>query len=126
MIQSKPMYAITYHKPEKLVRLAWLPGTEGMTDQDFKEVLEIFAESGLQHGAQRLMIDASEFKYRPSAEILAWRGKVTVAKYNQAGVKKVAWVWPVNTPSNRPDSAQAQYENRFCSTEEEALAWIMA
>ena len=126
MMDSAAMYSITYHKPEKLVRLTWLAGTAGMTDQDFKETLEAFAESALQHRAQRLMIDVREFKHRPSAEILAWRDDVTVGKYNLAGVKKLVWVWPGSIPSNMPTSQKAKYENRYCSTEADALAWIVA
>jgi hypothetical protein len=125
MVHSKPMYSISYHKPEKFARLTWLAGTEGMTDKDFKEVLEVFAESALQHSTERLMIDVRQFKHRPSAEILAWRDDVTVGKYNRAGVKRLVWVWPGSTPSNMPTSERAQYENRYCSSEEEALHWIM-
>jgi len=124
MIDSRQMYSISYHKAERLVRLTWLAGTAGMTDQDFKETLEAFAESALQHRAQRLIIDVREFKHRPSAEILAWRDEVTVPKYNQAGVTKVAWVWPGFTPSNKPTSDKDKFENRYFSTEAEALAWV--
>jgi len=126
MTDSAPMYSISYHKPERLVRLTWLAGTAGMTDQDFKETLEAFAESALQHRAQRLVIDVRAFRYRPSAEILAWRDNVTVGKYNRAGVKKVAWVWPGNLPSDMPTSANDKYENRYYSTEAKALAWVVA
>lgn len=126
MIKRKPMYSIIYHKPEKLARLTWLDGTEDMTDKDFKEVLEVFAESALQHSTERLLIDVREFKHRPSAEILAWRDDVTVRKYNRAGVKKLAWIWPGTTPSNKPTSNEAQYQNRYFSTEQEAFSWILA
>jgi hypothetical protein len=126
MVHSTPMYSISYHRPEKLVCLTWLAGTSGMTDQDFKETLEVFAESALQHEAERLLIDVREFTHRPSAEILAWRDNVTVSKYNRAGVKKLAWVWPGNIPSNMPTSKNAKYENRYCSTESEAFSWILA
>jgi len=124
MIYGAPMYSISYHKPERFVRLKWLAGTEGMTDQDFKETLEAFAESALQHRAQRLIIDVREFKHRPSAEVLAWRDDVTVSKYNRAGVNMVAWVWPGNTPSNKPTSKNDKFENRYFATEAEALAWV--
>ena len=126
MTLSAPMYSISYHKPEKFARLTWLSGTVGMTDQDFKETLEVFAESAVQHGVERLMIDVREFRHRPSAEILAWRDDVTVGKYNRAGVKKLVWAWSGNIPSNMPASENAKYENRYCSTEAEALAWIVA
>jgi hypothetical protein len=36
MLNDAPMYSISYHKPERLVRLTWLSGTAGLTDQDFK------------------------------------------------------------------------------------------
>src|SRR5689334_1405470 len=104
MIDSPAMYSISYHKPERLVRLTWLGGTAAMTDQDFKETLEAFAESALQHRAQRLVIDVREFEHRPSREVLAWRDEVTVEKYNRAGVRKVVWVWPGSVASSMPDS----------------------
>ena len=122
---TDPMYSITYHKTEKLARLTWLPGTEGMTDEDFRETLEVFAESARQHEAKRLIIDVREFKHRPSTEILAWRDRVTVPKYNQAGVEKQAWVWPGETSSMKPSSEGKNYDERYCSTEDEALAWVM-
>ncbi len=118
------MYSIRYHKPEKFLCLTWLPGTAAMTDQDFKEALEVFAEGAVQHRAQRLMIDVTEFKHRPSTEVLTWRDQVIVPKYNEAGVKKVAWVWP----GERADVATGEgtrYTNRYFSSEEEALAWIV-
>ena len=124
MIDRAPMYSMTYHKPERLVRLTWLAGTAGMADQDFKETLETFAESALQHRAQRLIIDVREFKHRPSPEISAWRDDVVVPKYNRAGVKKIAWVWPGTTPSNEPTSEKDKFENRYFATEAEALAWV--
>jgi hypothetical protein len=126
MLKSQPMYSISYHKPEKLVWLIWLAGTESMTDQDFKETLETFAESALQHRAERLIIDVRQFKYRPSPATLAWRDDVTVGKYNEAGVRKLVWVWPGEVPSAMPTNAKVRYENHYCASEAEALAWITA
>jgi len=119
-----PMYSMIYHKPEHLVRLKWLAGTAGMMDADFKETLEAFAETAIQHKAHRLLIDVSEFKHRPSPEVGAWRDEVIIPKYNKAGVKKIAWVWPMNTPSNGPTSPKDKFENHYFATEAEALAWV--
>ena len=123
MVNHPPMYSISYYKPQRLVRLDWLPGTADMTDQDFKGALEAFAESILQHSAQRLIVDMREFRHRPSAEVLAWRDDVIVSKYNKAGVKKVAWVWPGVT-GDMSTSKDDRFENHYCSTESEALAWV--
>ena len=119
---TDPMYSLSYHKRDKFLRLTWLSGTEGMTDQDFKESLEVFAEGALQHHASRLMIDMREFRGRPSAEILAWRDDVTVPKYICAGTKKIAWLWPGTAGE---DKTATQYENRYFDTEGEALGWVL-
>lgn len=119
---SKPLYSISYDKPKSFVRLTWLSGTEGMTDQDFKESLEVFAEGALQHHARHLLVDMREFKGRPSAEILAWRDDVTVPKYIRAGTKKIAWLWP---EMSGEDNTATEYENRYFDTEGEALAWVL-
>jgi tagatose-1,6-bisphosphate aldolase non-catalytic subunit AgaZ/GatZ len=118
------MYSMAYHKPEHLVRLKWLAGSAGMTDEDFKETLEAFADTAIQHKAKRLLIDVLEFKHRPAPEVMAWRDEVVVPKYNRAGVKKIAWVWPGKTPSNQPTSEKDKFENRYFPTEAEALAWV--
>jgi len=123
---SNPMYSITWHKPEKLLRLIWLEGTEGMTDDDFREVLEVFADGAIYHKATRLVIDVRQFKHRPSKEILSWRDRVTVPKYNKAGTKRLAWIWPGDVSSMKPSSQGRSYEERYFSTEEEALAWLTA
>jgi len=123
MIQSAAMYSIRYHKPEKFVCLTWSPGTAGMTDQDFKEALEVFADGALQHHAERLMIDMTEFRGRPGEKVLTWRDEVIVPKYNRAGVKKIAWVWPGEAGATATGEG-TQYTNRYFPSEREALEWI--
>jgi hypothetical protein len=121
---SNPMYSITWHKSEKLLRLTWLEGTEGMTDEDFRDVLEVFADGAIYHKATRLAIDVRHFKFRPSKEILAWRDKVTVPKYNKAGTKRQAWIWPGDVSNMKSSTKRGSYDERYFSTEEEALAWL--
>jgi hypothetical protein len=124
MTTTEPMYSITWHKPEKLLRLTWLGGTAGMTDEDFRATLEAFADAAVHHGATRLVIDVRQFKHRPSKEVLAWRDRVTVTKYNKAGAKRQAWIWPGDVSSMKPSSEGRNYEERYFSTEDEALAWV--
>jgi len=37
MALGERVYSINHFKTESIVELTWLPGTQGMTDQDFKE-----------------------------------------------------------------------------------------
>ena len=120
-----PLYSITWHKPEKVLRLTWLDGTASMDDGDFRDALEAYADSAIGHQAERLIIDVRQFKYRPSREILAWRDEVTVPKYNRAGVKRLAWVWPGDVSSMKPSSAARQYDEKYFVSEDAALGWVV-
>jgi hypothetical protein len=55
---------------------------------------------------------------------MKWRDDVIVPKYHKAGVKKIAWVWPGAAPGNEPAGGKDKIENRYFSTEAQALAWV--
>lgn len=120
------LYAITWHRSERLLILTWLEGTASMSDDDFRETLEVFADGAIHHQAARLLIDVREFQHRPSPQILGWRDAVTVPKYNQAGVQRLAWIWPGDVSSMKPSSAQRTYDERYLATEDEAITWLTA
>jgi hypothetical protein len=124
MALSERVYSIHHFKTERLVELTWLPGTKGMTDQDFKEDLIVFAEAALQHRASRLIIDMRQFMGRPSEEVGAWRDDVIVPKYEKAGVKKIAWIWP--GVSSDETGTGAAYQQRYFEGRDEAVNWCMA
>jgi hypothetical protein len=124
MAVSERVYSMNYFKTERLVELTWLPGTKGMTDQDFKEDLLVFAEAALQHRASRLIIDMRQFMGQPSAEVGAWRDDVIVPKYEKAGVKKIAWIWP--GVSADETGTGAGYQQRYFEARDEAINWCVA
>jgi hypothetical protein len=117
-------YSINYFKTEGLVELTWLPGTQDMTDQDFKQSLCVFTEGALQPRAKRLIIDMRQFKGRPTAEVGAWRDDVIVPKYEKAGVKKIAWIWPGVSGDEMGEGAA--YQQRYFATRDEAINWCVA
>jgi hypothetical protein len=124
MTLSERVYSINYFKTESIVELTWLSGTQGMTDQDFKEGLNVFAEAALQHRAKNLIIDMRQFMGRPSAEVGAWRGDVIVPKYEKAGVKKIAWIWPGMSADEA--GTGAAYQQRYFAARDEAINWCAA
>jgi hypothetical protein len=124
MTLSERVYSINYFKTESIVELTWLSGTQGMTDQDFKEGLNVFAEAALQHRAKNLIIDMRQFMGRSSAEIGAWRDDVIVPKYEKAGVKKIAWIWPGMSADEA--GTGAAYQQRYFAARDEAINWCAA
>jgi len=126
MIASEPIYSIAYRRPEKLVELTWLPGTQSMTDEDFKDTLSAFAECALQHRVRCLIIDMREFRHHPSSEVQEFRDAVIVPKYLKAGVKKLAWIWPGESDDRMTEGEGGAYENRYFGTHDEAISWLTA
>jgi len=99
-------------------------GNTGDDRPDFKEVLCVFAEGALQHRAKRLIIDMRQFMGRPSDQVGAWRDEVIVPKYEKAGVKKIAWVWP--GVSSDEMGTGTGYQQRYFATRDEAINWCVA
>jgi hypothetical protein len=78
----------------------------------------------LQHRARCLIIDMRQFMARPSAEVGAWRDEVIVPKYEKAGVKKIAWVWPGVSPDEM--ATGSSYQQRYFGARDEAINWCAA
>lgn len=124
MALAEPVYSINYFKNEKLLELVWLPGTQNMTDQDFKEALLVFADGALQHHSERLVIDMRQFMARPSEQVGEWRDDVIVPMYVKAGVKKIAWVWPGVSADDM--GTGSSYQQRYFAGRDEAINWSVA
>jgi len=122
---SAPIYSVTHYKKEGVLRLTWLPGTKNINDEDFRDALWVFADSATRHRSHRLIIDMREFFGRPSDKILAWRDEVIVPMYFEAGVKKIAWIWPGQTENMITTGEKGSYENQYFETEDKAIAWLI-
>lgn len=89
-----------------------------------RDTLEAFADAAIAHRAERLVIDVRRFKHRPSAEVLAWRDEVSVDKYQQSGVQRLAWIWPGDVSTMQPSSDRRTYDEKYHAGEDDALNWV--
>jgi len=66
-----------------------------------------------------------QFMGRPSAEVGTWRDDVIVPKYEKAGVKKIAWIWP--GVSGDEMGEDAAYQQRYFAARKRSIgAWRAA
>jgi hypothetical protein len=61
-----------------------------MTDDGFKQTLQILADQGLKVRPKFMIIDATEFFRRPGERTMTWRDEHIVPLYNDAGIEKFA------------------------------------
>jgi hypothetical protein len=101
-----------------------------MGDDGFKETLTVLAEQGLQVRPDYMIIDATEFFHDLGEGILAWRDEHIVPLYNQAGVKKFAFLASSRAPATvekgtepAPDGPAA-FPTGWFETRERLYAWL--
>ena len=79
---------IVNHERWKTLELSWLSSTSEMSDDGFKETLELFAAEGERAKPAYIIIDATEFHHELGDGVLEWRDQAIIPRYNAARVKK--------------------------------------
>lgn len=119
------------HERWRTVELRWLPTTRDMTDEGFKETLELLASAGERLRPQYMLIDATEFQHQLGEGVLAWRDENITPRYSSAGVTKFAFLVPDGAPgtveSGGPPSVEgrATFPTGWFSTRERAYQWLV-
>lgn len=121
---------ITYHPQWNALELKWGPQTRSMSDDGFKETLQLLADQGQKVRPKSMIIDATEFFHRPSEGTLAWRDENIVPLYNDAGIERFAFLTTAGTPGTvekggepRPDGPAA-FPTAWFETKERMYAWL--
>ena len=121
---------ILHHEGWQTLELRWLPGKE-MTDDGFKDTLVLLAEAGERLRPRFMIIDATEFRHEVSDGVLEWRDREIIPRYNAAGVKKFAFLWPGGTPGTveaggTPEpEGPASFPTGWFTGRERAYQWLM-
>lgn len=104
---------------------------KSLLHDEFKKSVEKVANITLEHKCKRLMVDATNFKYVASNDVLAWHDTEIVPKYAKAGVKKIAFIQPASFFTElstkkifEQEKAASEMKQQFFKTESDALAWL--
>jgi hypothetical protein len=86
------------HEEDGILELRWLSSTAAMTDDQFKETLELFAGQAEQAQRPFLLIDSTEFLHAIGQGVREWRDREIIPRYNAAGTSKFAFLVPEGFP----------------------------
>jgi len=121
---------ITHHPQWNTLELKWGPQTRSMSDGGFRETLTVMADHGLKVRPDFMIIDATEFLHDVGEGTLAWRDEHIVPLYNQAGVKKFAFLATSRAPGTvekgtepAPDGPAA-FPTGWFETRERLYTWL--
>jgi len=121
---------IVNHEPWHTLELRWLPTTRDMTDEGFKETLDLLAGAGERLRQPFMLIDATEFHHQLGEGVLAWRDEHIIPRYNSAGVTRFAFLVPEGAPGTVESGATpaveggATFPTGWFSTRERAYQWL--
>ena len=119
------------HDEWHTLELKWLPRTRELKDDGFKETLELFAAEGERAKPDYMIIDAIEFGHELGDGVLEWRDREIIPRYNGAGVKKFAFIWPegmsgtVESGSTPAPEGPANFPTGWFTGRERAYQWLM-
>ena len=119
---------ILWDEQTRIISIDWKEATSGMTDEDFKMELTLFAKQVEGKRAPRILIDVSKFRHRPGEEVGKWRLQNISTRYNAAGVQRFAFL--LSKDSQVPSMASRSEGERFLTqsfnSNEQAIAWLTA
>jgi hypothetical protein len=120
----------TYHSGSGILELAWTDATEHMTDTQFQSALERFAAHSVTQRSSNVLIDVTRFAHRMSPDVGAWRDEHVIPRYNEAGVKKMAFLLPPGAPGtvesgNAPSlEAPGTFPTGYFGSRQAVLDWF--
>ena len=130
-VARNPWGVVLKHERWRTLELAWLPSTSEMSDEGFRETLELLAAEGERDKPTYMIIDATQFRHEVAEGVLEWRDREIIPRYNAAGVKKFAFLWPGGTPGTveaggTPEpEGPASFPTGWFTGRERAYQWLM-
>ncbi len=118
------------HRQWRTLELRWLPATRDMTDEGFKETLELLASAGERLGPRFMLVDGTDFHHQSGEGVMEWRAEHIVPRYNSAGVTKFAFLAPAGSPGTVESGAApavedgANFQTAWFSGREGAYQWL--
>ena len=130
---ARDQYGVVVHHPaDAVLELRWLPTTAHMRDEDWKAGLELLASQAERLRPGFLLIDATQFGHRfaDRDQVMAWRDQAIIPRYDQAGVKKLAFHMPAGFGQTMEAGAApvhegpASFPTAWFAERANALAWF--
>lgn len=123
---------VTYYPQWRTLELKWAPQTKSMTDDGFRQTLQILADQGLKVRPRFMIVDSLEFFFTLGEGTLPWRDEHIVPLYNEAGVEKFAFLVTDAMPGTvekggtpAPDGP-AKFPTAWFESRDRLYEWLMS
>jgi hypothetical protein len=112
---------------QDLVELRWFDSTDAMSADDFKASLAMFAGHLEQLRRASVLVDATRFAMDPARMDDEWRDANIIPRYNGAGVRRFAFLYPDSVPliGTQPGPmGPSSFPTGYFGRRREAIDWL--
>ena len=120
-------YGEVFDRGADLVELRWFDTTEGMSAQEFRDWLAVFAGCVEKAGRSRVLVDSTTFRMSPANMDGDWRDANIIPRYNAAGVARFAFHMPEGMPMIGTPPAHegpGRFPTGYFGRRQDALEWL--
>jgi hypothetical protein len=122
-LEQRAAGSFSYDADRGVVSLVW--ADTPLDEEAVKEMLVRFGEHAKAHPDSSLLVDARSFKFQWGPEMDAWRDEFVMPVYNEAKVRKFAFVFPEFVPESPPSrTPPANFETGAFHTIDDAQDWL--
>lgn len=129
IIYQSEYITIQYSEEEKLLERHWKPSSAEMNDEQFQHEMLQVLEGIKEHTPLYVLGDTKNFLYVILPDMQIWLDAQVYSQFGHHGVQKMAFVnsedfYAQLSVEQSIGESNKNYEVRYCSSEEEARAWL--
>ena len=122
---------ILFHEEWNTLELKWLPASKDATEAAARDTMALFAVETEKRKPHFLIVDTTDFAHRWAEDMMPWRDREIIPRYNAGGVTKFAFITgggvPFPTVESGADPAPegpATFPTGWFTGRERAYQWL--
>ena len=125
-LHDDDFFKVLWDESARIIGIDWKEATSGMTDEQFKAELTLFAGYVEQKKARGILVEVSRFRHKPGPDVQPWRVKNISNRYSAAGVGRFAFLFPesVQVPPVMQSSPGEEFLTQAFTNREQAIEWL--
>jgi hypothetical protein len=129
--QSKYLH-LAYFAEHSLIEMTWLPATERMTDEEYKQEFLHYLGLILELQPKRILPDTREMLFQIEPKMQEWTNENIFVPSLAMGLNKAGFVVSqyifsqMSIEQTMSESEGAKFDTRYFASKEAAKAWLLS
>jgi len=123
---------LSFFPEEEIIEMTWLPATERMTEDDYKQTSLEYLDVFLKFCPQIAIADTRTLLFPIIPELQAWTNHTIIPKCMQAGLKRIAivinqdMILQLSVEQIMQEDEASKFQTHYFASKEAARAWCLS